>query len=296
MMGSGHSSSGLFTGAALLPWAPILPTPAAQAQWVIVCGGMALVNDLDHHSSTVSRMWGVPSRAVAAGVGVCAGGHRNGTHSLLGVAVFTAVAWTAETWFGQWGRMFWIALAVGLALYALTPILPNKVRVPRDVPLIGGHTFHPEQTLLALNIVVSWWAAWWLVSNTPPAATAWLPWAVAVGMLTHIAGDWLTKGGVPLLWPIRWRTALGLFTTGGRFEKAIVAPGFTAAAVLALNHNGLLGVPTLVGWLGGVLESIPALDSQVASWGAPTLAAGLLAGVAAWLAAKDTRAWGAVTA
>lgn len=288
-MGSSHASSGILVGAATLPHAPIPPTPGAQAAWVVAVGGMAMLPDLDHHSSTVAHMWGAPSRAVAAGVGACAGGHRNGTHSILGVAALTLLAWMADDWGGVWGRGTVIALAIGVALYACTPVIPDTVK-------IGRKKIRVEESVLAANLLISALGAWWLVTNTPAAATAWLPYAVAAGMLTHIAGDWLTKGGVPLLWPIPWRTALGLFTTGGRLEKVVVAPGFAAAAVLVLNHNGLLGVPTLVGWIGQALDAMPAFDDQVTQWGAPALAAAILAGVAAFLVAKDTRAWGMVTA
>ena len=294
MMGSAHSASGLFAGALLLPWAPVMPTPAAQASWVAVVGGMAMLPDLDHHSSTISRMWGAPSRLAGAGIGAVFGGHRNGTHSLLGVAVFTLVAWAAESWLGMWGRMFWIALAIGLALNAITPILPNRFRLPPGVPVVGGKTIHPENTVLGLNIVISWAGAWWLVHNTPPAATAWLPWAVALGMLTHMVGDWFTKGGVPWLWPIRWRNAAGLWTTGSTFEKAVATPAFVAGAVLMLDYHRLLGVNELVDGTSTLLGSLP-WQPDVIDLAARSAAVALVAGAVAYVTAKDKRAWGAVT-
>lgn len=294
MMGAGHSATGLLAGAALLPVAPILPTPTAQASWVVVCGGMAMLNDADHHSSTISRMWGWPSRAAAAGIGKVFGGHRNGTHSLLGVAVFVLAAWIADAWLGQWGRMFWIALAIGLALNAITPILPNRFRIPQGVPIVGGQTLYPENMILAANVVISWAGAWWMANNTPPAVSAWLPWAVAVGMLTHMVGDWFTKGGVPWLWPLRWRSAAGLWTTGSWFEKAIVTPAAVAGAVLLFDHYGVLGVDRFVDATSGVLGGLPWQPEQV-DLAARGAAVAVVAGLVAYATAKDKRAWGALT-
>jgi inner membrane protein len=46
--------------------------------------------------------------------------------------------------------------------------------------------------------------------------------AAAVGYLTHLAGDWMTVGGIPLLWPWRRRfqSPFG-FKSGGVTETAL---------------------------------------------------------------------------
>jgi membrane-bound metal-dependent hydrolase YbcI (DUF457 family) len=52
-----------------------------------------------------------------------------------------------------------------------------------------------------------------------------LPYALVLGVVIHIAGDMITRGGCPLGWP--WsQTMHGLkwFLTGSRTEKRIVAP------------------------------------------------------------------------
>ena len=57
--------------------------------------GAALVPDADHHNATIAHSLPPLSNAVCAGVGALAGGHRRGTHSLIGLAAFVAVAWIA---------------------------------------------------------------------------------------------------------------------------------------------------------------------------------------------------------
>ena len=63
---------------------------------------------------------------------------------------------------------------------------------------------------------------------------AWLPWAVAVGVLAHIAGDALTTQGipVPLVWILhRCRLKLLPLDTGTSLEKIILAPLCLIAAL-----------------------------------------------------------------
>jgi hypothetical protein len=63
--------------------------------------------------------------------------------------------------------------------------------------------------LKALKTVKTWPRAWvigiaygMLISVLSPEEASWLPLAIGLGYLTHIVGDMLTVGGVPLLWPV----------------------------------------------------------------------------------------------
>ena len=83
------------------------------------------------------------------------------------------------------------------------------------------------------NLVLSWGGAWLLLAHSP--SPSWLPWAVGAGVLTHIAGDALTREGVPLplLWiPCRGRLALVPLRTGTTVEKAVLAPLFLLIAIV----------------------------------------------------------------
>jgi len=64
--------------------------------------------------------------------------------------------------------------------------------------------------------------------HTPPPTVDWtgyplasLPWAVPIGSAAHLAGDLVTKQGVPLLWPIRHQFKLGHVTTGGDIDTIL---------------------------------------------------------------------------
>ena len=86
--------------------------------------------------------------------------------------------------------------------------------------------------------MLSWGGAWLLLTHSP--GPSWLPWAIAAGVLTHIAGDALTCEGVPLplLWVLR-RTRLALvpLRTCTTFEKAVLAPLFLVVAIVYAYLN-----------------------------------------------------------
>ncbi|WP_258933603.1 metal-dependent hydrolase [Nesterenkonia pannonica] len=64
--------------------------------FIFVCLSAALLADADHRHATVAHSLPPVSEAVCELVGRAVGGHRNGTHSVVGVIAFTAVAWAAS--------------------------------------------------------------------------------------------------------------------------------------------------------------------------------------------------------
>jgi LexA-binding, inner membrane-associated putative hydrolase len=211
VLGHSHALSGLAVGAATLPWAPVHGA-VGQVAWISAVGGFAMLPDLDQQGSTISRMWG-PATDVPSGlVGTVARGHRWGTHdAVLGPAVLGLLAHLAAG--AYWSSLLLLALAIGLALRALHFVIPGRA----------------ENTVIG-NLLLSWGGAWFLLEHGP--GPAWLPWAVGVGVLTHIAGDFLTKEGVPvpLLWLIRRsRLAPIHLRTGAFVEKAVLVPVFLVA-------------------------------------------------------------------
>ncbi|MGY1707869.1 metal-dependent hydrolase [Geodermatophilus sp. SYSU D00697] len=230
MLGHSHALSGLAAGAATLPWAPV-EGPVAQVAWIAAAGGFAMLPDLDHSGSTVSDMWGPITDVPSGAIGRLAQGHRWGTHdAVLAPLAFGALALAAANAF--WSSLLLIALAIGLALRALHFVIPGRT----------------ENTVVG-NLVLSWAGAWLLLEHMPQPA--WLPYAVALGVLTHIAGDALTKQGVPvpLVWLLkRCRLALTPLRTGTVLEKAVLAPGFVLVTLWFVYAN--TGVGTAIGpWL-----------------------------------------------
>ncbi|MGY1745401.1 metal-dependent hydrolase [Blastococcus sp. SYSU D00695] len=219
MLGHSHALSGLAVGAATLPWAPVDGT-VAQVAWVAAVGGFAMLPDLDAHGSTVSDMWGPVTDVPSGAIGRLAQGHRWGTHdAVLGPLAFGALAAAAAQ--AYWSSLLFLALAIGLALRALHFIIPGRA----------------ENTVIG-NLVLSWAGAWFVLDHMPQPM--WLPWAVGVGCLVHIAGDMITRQGVPvpLVWLVhRCRLALTPMHTGAFLEKAVLAPAFVVAAVWFLYAN-----------------------------------------------------------
>ncbi len=223
MLGHSHALSGLAAGAATLPWAPVQGT-VAQVAWVAAAGGFAMLPDLDHSGSTVSDMWGPITDVPSGAIGRLAQGHRWGTHdAVLGPVAFGALAMAAAGAF--WSSLLLMALSIGLALRALNFVIPGRA----------------ENTVVG-NLILSWGGAWLLLAHTPHPT--WLPWAVALGVLTHIAGDALTTAGVPvpLIWVVkRCRLKLLPVRTGAFVEKAIFVPVFLAVIAGCLYANTAAG-------------------------------------------------------
>jgi membrane-bound metal-dependent hydrolase YbcI (DUF457 family) len=213
VLGHSHALSGLAAGAATLPWAPAHGT-VSQVAWVAAVGGFAMLPDLDHSGSTVSDMWGPITDVPSGAIGRLAQGHRWGTHdAILGPFAFGALAVAAAGAF--WSSLLLMALAIGLALRALNFAIPGRV----------------ENTVVG-NLVLSWGGAWLLLDHSPNPG--WLPWAVALGCLTHIAGDAITTAGipVPLVWIFhRSRLKLLPIRTGATTEKVVLVPLFLAVTV-----------------------------------------------------------------
>ena len=224
MMGHSHAMSGAAVGAALLPVAPVSGI-TQQVAWVAAWAGFAMLPDLDQRGATIGRLWGPITAVVATGIGKLAKGHRNGTHdAVLAPIAFGALACLAPL--HPWASLALLAFAIGIAAKALNFMVPGNA----------------ENTWVG-NLALSWGAAWWL-TDTGHAAFGWLPFAVAGGVLVHIAGDALTVGGCPV--PFTWldgkasRYTLGLFKTGAGVERLLLAPGFLVVAlVLVYQHTGL---------------------------------------------------------
>jgi membrane-bound metal-dependent hydrolase YbcI (DUF457 family) len=229
MMGPAHSASGLAVGALTLPQATVLGvhTLPGQLAWVIACGGFAYLPDLDQEGSTAGKMWGPPTQYLSAVIEHLAVRHRGGTHDIVvGTAAFTGVAVLAARW--HWSALVLLALTIGLALHALAQVIPGAA----------------EKTPLG-NAAVSFAGAWWLTSSGHATVT-WLPAAVALGVVTHIAGDWLTTDGVPVpftTWLSRKPVTVGLraFDAGRGPEPLLRALVFPLAALAGLYLHTSLG-------------------------------------------------------
>ena len=192
-----------------------LPVPQTGAL-AGLSAGMALLPDLDQCGSSPARSLGFVSEAVARIIGGVSGGHRHATHSFLGIALFTGLAWVSCHFRGDLAGKAGLALLMTLSVAAALEAL----RVAR------GHVADMIGVAVAAGEI---WYGYGLRL---------IPLAVLIGCTTHIAGDMLTDSGCMLGYPAsRHRFHLLpeplAFTTGTVPEILIVDP-LLSAALLAL--------------------------------------------------------------
>ena len=100
--------------------------------------------------------------------------------------------------------------------------LGRRIRfVSVPVAAVFGHrgVTHSLLAVVGLAVLLRYGLAQWHLVDTRWGLVAV---GVAVGYLSHILGDFVTHGGVPLLWPIKRRFSSPLtFLTGGIFERLL---------------------------------------------------------------------------
>ena len=162
-------------------------SPIAVVTGALVTAGAAMVPDADHHNATIAHSLPPLSNVMCAGIGKISGGHRHGTHSIVGIVAFVVIAWlaglvTVETdFFGTIypGAGILSVLLVAFAAKALK-IIPDGMR---KSPWAVGLSIGTFITLFA------------------PQEQGWFPVAMGLGVIVHILGDMMTTEGCNLAWP-----------------------------------------------------------------------------------------------
>lgn len=236
MMGRSHAMCGLAFGMALAGVLGDAPLPV-RLLVIPVSGGAALLPDLDHPQSRVARSLGPVTKLLAhlvAGFslavyhGTCAdrdsmdrkSGHRTLTHTVPG-CVFFGVLTTIATLAHPGAVTVILALLIGLLAQ-------------------GFETVGVGFTLTGAGL------SWWTITHYPGWSWVW-PMVVVCGALVHVAGDWPTVGGVPILWPLvrdgrRWgmHRAPVTFTVGSEVETHVVVPLLAFGMVLSVVFSGFM--------------------------------------------------------
>ncbi|MBO0806322.1 MAG: metal-dependent hydrolase [Nocardiopsaceae bacterium] len=241
MLGRDHALTGAVVFAALAPTLhmPVSDLPAG----VVLAAGAGVLPDIDHHDSTIASSFGFLTEGFSRVINAISGGHRHGTHSLIGVAIFTAGAWASGALqqhahggltvgsFGS-GALSWYMIP---ALVYLTLLYSSALRALR----VGGH--HGDLIGVAGAAVTCY-----LGTDVVPV-TVWhwrvpfLAVAIALGCVAHIAGDELTHSGCPVLWPVS-RHEFHLLpkpmriTTAKLTENRIIFPVLVILLAVAVWH------------------------------------------------------------
>ena len=225
MMGRHHAASGAVAGIALglLAHQPAATTLAAGA----LCAGAAMAPDIDEPGSSVARAAEPVSGAIAYLTARLAGGHREATHSLLAAAAAGgAVAALGVVSVAPHVPASVVPLGVCVALCARA-VPPRALRIGRTAALCAG--------AIAAWAIARWVGIGW-----------WVPAAVGLGWAIHVAGDAITAGGVPVLWPWRRRVSWPVLARTGSPREAILGVALLLALV-ALAAAPAMSVARTVG-------------------------------------------------
>lgn len=234
MLGRDHALTGAFAFAALAPEMHVID--ARLAVGIVLTAGAGVLPDIDHPDSTIARSFGFLTQGFAWLVEKLSGGHRHGTHSLVGIAVFSAGALAAGNFqlsapqAGGHAVFSWHLIPAGLYLALLYSSALRALH-------IGGH--HGD--LIGIGgAAFTVYGAYDLVRLTPWHVPL-LALATALGCAAHIAGDELTHGGCPVLWPVSKHEFHLLprplqITTAKLAETFVVFPLLAVALALAIWH------------------------------------------------------------
>lgn len=237
--GRTHALSGAVTGTAIGVFA-LHATLTGIADLAVLTAGFATVSDMDQCGSTASRSFGFITNGFAHVIRRVSGGHRHATHTLLGAALFTGLVWLA----GEYRHhrpgaiILCVILAVGVAS-GMDALHPGQRRF--RLAIRWGRRRRASHGIGYADILA-------VAGAIAVCATGWdlilISYAAMAGVLTHIAGDELTRNGCPFFWPItdkkfhlipEWLR----FTTGTWQERRILVPILTVTlAWLALWAAG----------------------------------------------------------
>lgn len=210
MLGQQHA----LTGAV----AAIITAQVFDATWLeigagaIAVLGASLYPDIDHERSTVSNTFGPFSRFLSWVICKLTGGHRRGTHSVLGIAALALLVQVCLDHRGTWWSI--AVLTVVMSLLIAGPLRLLKIKGWLDDVI-------PVPIALA--------AAWW-----PEVPLRLLPVAIFIGAMVHVLGDMITKQGCPVLWPLSAkRYRLAWLKAGGWTERYVLRWLFVIAIPVA---------------------------------------------------------------
>ena len=218
-----HAATGALAGVGIGVLAAHGLEPAATL--ALAASGAALIPDLDHPSSAISRSLGPLTKLLSRGAAAAGGGHRGLTHSAMFAAGSGLLAAALAVAINATGHPWGPALVLGMLAALGSRTILQIGAGPNSRPWLPRRTRH---LLVLLAAGATGYAAF--RAGLSPELTGVV---VAGGCLAHLAGD-LISGGVPLLWPARrQRVVLARFRTRGKLDRAL-SPGLLLVSIAAL--------------------------------------------------------------
>ena len=176
--------------------------------FIIFVAFSSLLPDIDHPNSEISNFFPGINKALP---------HRGVTHSIFGVGAFTF----ALNFLLQRDATFSVILILGslIGVYILSKIMTKKIYEinnatkdffsTKQMKLVIKTFSGTLYVFLAMLIFLIWKERFRLEIAT----------LLIIGYAGHIIGDFITKDGIPLFWPLKVRSGLKIFRTGGAFES-----------------------------------------------------------------------------
>jgi membrane-bound metal-dependent hydrolase YbcI (DUF457 family) len=205
MEGTTHAVTGLLLGAGVdllslagthgISQVPAYDIIGRAVLFGTLTAGFALLPDADHPKASFAYAAGALSHGISHVLAVVSGGHRQGMHSLAGIAVMSLVtAACADWWPNKWALgclAAFIAICLTAGLKATGFVRHGRRSRRSRGAALGGFEGQVLACALAAASVYFIRADLW--------------WLVALGMGLHVFEDEFTGHGCALLWPLTSR-------------------------------------------------------------------------------------------
>lgn len=169
-------------------------THGAVISGAVMMAGAALLPDADHRGATLARSLPPLSTLFAVFIGRISGGHRHGTHSIIGVLVATLAGYLLGL------LSLDVDAALGPVRFESLHLGAGLITVLLSALAFKALKFIPEGARRAPWAAAVPFAVFSLLTFPPGAH--WLALVVGLGCLIHILGDFLTTEGVNWFWPL----------------------------------------------------------------------------------------------
>ena len=175
----------------------------------------SLLPDVDHPGSEISNYFPLVNRLF---------GHRAITHSILGTSIFMGAMYLLVYYFEEkysYGASIAFLVFAFIGIQYLGKLLTKRLNQLQNR---SRKAISEKQIKFSIRLAVR-------ILDLFLILLAFLIWKeqfreeilvlLGVGYVGHILGDFLTKDGIPLFWPLKIRSGLRLFRTGSGIETFI---------------------------------------------------------------------------